>query len=137
LRFPKLAVVAGAAAFCLLNLWVTFHRSLIPVGLNGVVTEIETRFEKDPGTDDVVLIHVDDEAIQVDPQVARRLDEGQRVSKLPFTTAIETSSGYVRLRPSTDFKRMLFVMPAMLALIVYALTRRTTKSALHAPTSRF
>jgi hypothetical protein len=106
-----------------MNLWVTINRSLIPLGLNGVVTDIETRFEKNPGTDDVVLIYVDGEDFHVDPSIARRLEVGDRVSKSPLTTAIETSKGYVRLRPSTDFTRMLIVMPLMLGLIAFGVMR--------------
>jgi hypothetical protein len=98
------------------NLYVLITRSLIPVSVDGVVTGTEVRIEKIPGTDDVHIVVIDGRQIHVDSYIEGALSKGERVSKSAFSTILDTSDGPLSLRPSTEFWRMLIVMPAMLAL---------------------
>jgi hypothetical protein len=122
LRSPRIVLVLGTLALCVFNLYVLIHRSLIPVSVDGLVTGTEVRIEKLPGTDDVHIVVIDGRQIHVDPPIEGALLNGERVRKSAFSTRLETSEGPLPLRPSTEFWRMLIVMPAMLVLTLWVLS---------------
>lgn len=122
MRSPKVVLALGTLVLCVFNLYVLIHRSLIPVSVDGVVTGTEIRIEKLPGTDDVHIVVIDGRQIHVNPSIEGALSRGERVSKPAFSTSLQTSDGPLRLRPSTEFWRMLLLMPAMLALTVWVLS---------------
>jgi hypothetical protein len=95
------------------NLWATFHRSGIPVGLAGRVERIEVRREKHPGLDDVHLVTVAGQVIHLDAEVAALLQVGDEVRKSGWSASLTTPSGTFRLTPSRDFWRMLRAMPLL------------------------
>lgn len=90
---PGLVIVALAFGLALVNLTVTLHRSMIPVSVDGRITDMELRREKHPGVDDVHLLHVDGRRLHVDAAVAEALRPGLRMEKEVFSTTLETSRG--------------------------------------------
>ncbi|MDQ4027224.1 MAG: hypothetical protein M3214_04125 [Actinomycetota bacterium] len=122
MRSPKVVLGLGTLVLCVFNLYVLISRSLIPAGVEGVVTGTEVRIEKLPGTDDVHIVEIDGRQIHVDSSIEGALSKGERVSKPAFSTSLETSDGPLSLRPSTEFWRMLIVMPSMLALTLWVLS---------------
>ena len=121
MRLPRLLLALTILALAGGNIAATLSRSLIPYALDGDVEEIELRFEKRRGIDDVYLVTVDERQLHVDPAVGRRIDEGDYIRKDAWTTALGTSVGEIPLRPSPDFWRMLLVMPvvAISALVLF------------------
>ncbi len=111
-------------SFCLGNLVVTFHRSGIPVKLEGTVTKIEMRREKHPGLDDVYLVRVGDRTMHLDTDLGRHIRKGDRVSKRRWQSTLQTPRGPVRLHPSKDFWRMLIWMPVLWRLSYRETTQR-------------
>lgn len=108
--------------FCLMNLAETLGRSAIPFSLHGRIRNLETRWEIQPGVDDVHLLWVGDRVIQIDTELAERLRSGDRISKGAWEGSLQTPRGRIRLTPSQDFRGMLMVMPWLL-LVGWALIR--------------
>jgi hypothetical protein len=103
-----------AVMFAVANVAITIHRSLIPVALDGVIETIEVRHEKHPGVDDVWLVSVGGRRLHVDAPTARRLAEGQRLSKTAFQRRLSVDGAVVPLRLSPDAVAMSWVMPVVL-----------------------
>lgn len=108
---PALALVAAALVLAGGNLWVTLARSTIPLHIDGRVSDIELRFEKNPGVDDVYLVTVGDRTIHVDAAVGPRLGVGNRLRKDRWERHIHVDDRAIPLSPSRDFRRMLGAMP--------------------------
>lgn len=100
--------------FCLLNLAETLGRSGIPFSLQGKIKRVEMRREMEPGVDDVYLLWMEDRVLQIDPELAQEVRQGDRLSKRPWERSLETPRGRVRLTPSQDFRGMLLAMPWLL-----------------------
>ena len=120
-RWLLLLLLAGMAA---LNLWVTFARSTIPLDVHGEVTEVDLRFEKHRGVDDVYLVTVGGRTIHVDTAIGRRIREGDHLSKDAWTRALHTPRGTLELGPSRDLERMMVVMPVVVLTGVVVARRR-------------
>jgi hypothetical protein len=118
---PQVVIALLVVGLCLSNLLVTLHRSLIPVGVEGVITDMEVRFEKQRGQDDVHLIRVGGRRLRVDASAGGALKRGDHVRKRPLTTVLETPRGPIPLRPSQDFTRMLIVMPLTMLMALVSL----------------
>ena len=101
--------------FCLLNLGETLGRSGIPFSIQGKVQRVEMRREMEPGVDDVYLLWMENRVLQIDPELAGRLWEGERISKRAWRGSLQTPHGRIRLTPSQDFQGMLVAMPWLLA----------------------
>lgn len=129
MRSPSALLLALAAVLCCGNLWVTFHRSGIPVALDGYVERIEVRREKHPGLDDVHLVKVAGSVTHLDANVAGLLHEGDRLDKRAWSTELVTPRGTRRLGLSRDFWRMLIAMPLLAGLAVLLLRRGRPSSA--------
>lgn len=123
LASPGFVIASLAVVLCIANLAVTLHRSLIPISLEGVITDVEIRFEKHRGVDDVYLISVNDRRLHVDASAGAALKVGDHVRKRPLSPVLETPRGKVPLRPSRDFTRMLVVMPLTMLLTLALLWR--------------
>lgn len=114
-----LLLIAGLLAAG--NLWFTARRSLIPVGVNGELTHLETRREKHPGHDDVFLIQVDRGPLQpVDQAVYESLVPGDRIEKQSGDRRLQVKGNSVPLEWSRDYRGMQRAMP--LILLVCLLT---------------
>ncbi len=117
MRLPKAVLATLLVVFAAGNVWATLQRSTIPLALDGTVTAIDLRFEKERGVDDVYLVTLDGErTIHVDTAIGRQLAWGDRVSKQRWDRTLSTPRGPVPLTPSRDTRRMLVVM----ALVVLA-----------------
>ena len=101
-------------SFCGLNLAETLGRSALPFSLQGEVRRLETRFEMTPGVDDVHLLWVGDRVLQIDAELAEKLQEGDAISKRAWERSLQTPRGRIPLAPSKDFWGMLVVMPWLL-----------------------
>ena len=101
------------------NLWTTLHRSAIPIGLRGTVSSIELRNEKHPGKDDVYLAWLGKRAVHLDTPIAEALRPGDRISKRPWETRLETPRGRLPLSVSQDFRGMAALMPLLLLLGIF------------------
>jgi hypothetical protein len=102
-------------AFALLAVGATVSRSLIPHGVDAIVSAVEVRREKHPGVDDVWLVHLDDgRRLHVDAALASRLREGSRVAKARGETQVAVDGAPVVLDFSRDALGMLWVMPLTL-----------------------
>ena len=122
MRLSSLALAAGAVLFAVLNVGSTFARSTIPYAMHGQIEQIELRFEKHRGVDDVYLVTVAGRAYHVDRAVGIRLERGDRIDKQAWSTRLRTPRETVRLRPSADARRMTAVMPvAVLAALALTL----------------
>lgn len=106
-----------AVVFAVANVAVTIHRSLIPVALEGEVTQVELRREKRPGLDDVWLAHIGGRRIHVDAVVARAMAPGAMVSKPAWSTTLQVDGRGVGLRLSSEARNMLWVMPLTVAVV--------------------
>ena len=100
--------------FCGLNLAETLGRSAIPLSLQGEVQRLETRYEMEPGVDDVHLLWIGNRFLQIDPELAGKLRLGDRISKRPWERFLQTPRGRIPLTFSQDFRGMLAVMPWLL-----------------------
>lgn len=107
-------LVTVAVLFAVANVAVTVHRSLIPVGLDGVVESIEVREEKHPGVDDVWLVSVGGRRVHADAGIASQLAEGERVDKARWDRRLRVDGTAMPLRLSSDATGMLWVMPVVL-----------------------
>jgi hypothetical protein len=110
-------VLAAALALAALSIGATVHRSLIPVGLDGTVQQVEVRREKHPGVVDVWLIHVGQRQLHVDAAMARRLPEGTTVAKRAWSRTLIADGRPIRLGLSRDAVGMLWVMPLAVAAV--------------------
>ena len=102
--------------FCGLNLAETLGRSVIPFSLHGEVRRLETRWEMEPGVDDVHLLWVGNRVLQIDPEPAGKLRRGDRISKRAWERSLETPRGKMALTLSQDFRGMLLVTPWLLLM---------------------
>lgn len=128
MRSRSRALLALTLLCCAINVAATWHRSLIPVGLDGTVSAVELRRQERPGRDDVSLLTVDGRTLHVDSAVGTHLVAGEPVRKAPLSTTLSTPGGPLPLRPSADALRMLLAMP-LVAGIVVATLRRTRREA--------
>jgi hypothetical protein len=104
------------------NLWSAAVRSTIPLDLNGMVTQKETKFEKHKGKDDVYLLWLDDQCYQVDRLIYESVEVGSQVDKQRFSNTITVDGQTISLVYSRDASGML---PAMaLLLIILSVTGR-------------
>jgi hypothetical protein len=108
-------VLVVAVAFAVLNVAVTVHRSLIPVALDGVVQQVEVRREKNPGIDDVWLVHIQQRVLHTDAATAQQLPEGTVVAKKSWSRTLTADGRPLPLRLSRDAAGMLWVMPLAVA----------------------
>lgn len=115
------ALVLLAVAFVALNVAATFHRSLIPIAVDGTVTGIEVRREKHPGIDDVWLVTIGDRRLHVDAPIGRALGEGARVTKTAWAQRLVIDGTPRTLALSRDARAMLAVMPLTLLVAGAAL----------------
>jgi hypothetical protein len=118
---PRRTIGALLVALCLGNLVVTLSRSLIPLGVDGVVSSLEVRHEKHPGLDDVHLLWMGNRARQIDAEIATSLRSGDRIHKKAWARSLQTPRGALPLAPSRDFKGMLMVMPLLILLAGWVL----------------
>lgn len=95
---------------CLGNLWTTFLRSGIPLGIDGRVDSIEIRNEKHPGVDDVHLVGVGGRVLHLDKAFVQQLEEGDTVRKRPWSTSGKVGGKTLKLGASRDFYGMVFAM---------------------------
>lgn len=123
MRSPSWALLALLAVLAVGNLWVTLTRSTIPLAIEGQVTDVELRFEKRRGVDDVYLVTVADRVLHVDTAIGRRIRTGDRLSKDAWSRTLSTPRGPVRLTPSRDARRMAAVMPLIGLAGVFLLLR--------------
>lgn len=121
MRSSRLSILALVVLLALANVAVTIRRSTIPLSLRGGVSDIQRRFEKHPGMDTVYLITVDEETIQVDEELALRLDEGDVIEKRAWSTQMDVNRGRTTLDTSTDFDRMLVAMPILVLVTLWLL----------------
>lgn len=118
-----------ALGFAALNLIATWHRSLIPLALDGTISAIEVRPEKHPGIDDVWLVTIGNRRLHVDAATGRALSEGAQVAKPAWGRRLTVDGAALPLAPSRDARAMLAVMPlAVVAagLAVHLNRRRPT-----------
>ena len=116
MRIPSKLLFFLLLSFCLLNLAETLGRSAIPFCLEGRIRKLETRYEVEPGVDDVHLLIVENRVLQIDAELASRLRTGDRISKKPWGRTLQTPRGAVRLSLSEDFRGMAVVMPWLLGV---------------------
>jgi hypothetical protein len=114
--------------FCGLNLAETVGRSAIPFSLQGKIRNLETRREVEPGVDDVHLLTVGDRVLQIDAELASRIQIGDWISKKGWETSLQTPRGRVRLALSQDFWGMGVVMPVLLGVGVVLLFSSSSAS---------
>jgi len=114
-----------------MNVWVTFHRSGITETMSGPVDDIEVRQEKHPGVDDVYLVTIGDKTLHLDADVAIELSTNSKVEKKGWSTRLLVTTGqpevgfdaFIRLRPSSDFYRMLIASALILGICLWNLKR--------------
>ncbi len=123
-RFLLLALCGGLA---LGNLWTTFCRSGIPVGLSGVVESVEVRREKHPGLDDVWLVRVGGREVHLDAEVASLVRLGDGLRKPAWSAELVTPRGTFGVSVSKDFRRMAVAMPLLIGLAVFLCWRRSNR----------
>lgn len=116
-----------AVGFVALNVAASWHRSLIPVAVDGTVVAIEVRPEKHPGIDDVWLVTIGDRRLHVDAAIGRALSKGAQVAKPAWSRGLSVDGDAITLTPSRDARAMLAVMPLALlaAEVALHLNRRT------------
>lgn len=122
---PALALLLAALLLAAGNLWITLARSTIPLRLDARVSDIELRFEKNRGVDDVYLVTVGDRTIHVDTAIGPQLEVGDHLRKDRWERHLHTGDRTIPLSPSRDFRRMLAAMPLVaVAVAVLALLPR-------------
>lgn len=114
--------------FCGLNLAETLGRSAIPFSLQGKIRNLETRREVEPGVDDVHLLTVGNRVLQIDAELAGRLQIGDWISKKGWERSLQTPGGRVRLTLSQDFRGMGVVIPWLLGTGVVLLLSASSAS---------
>ncbi len=123
MRSPRRYLLVVVLVLAAGNLWATFHRSGIPVGLTGRVERVEVRHEKHPGLDDVHLVTISGRETHLDADVASWVREGDEVCKRAWSVELTTPRGVRRLGVSRDFGRMAVAMPLMVVLALFLLGR--------------
>lgn len=94
-RTTRLILCGLIVCFGSLCAWTAFARSLIPVAINGVVTDKDI----ESGTlGRIERIEVDGRARQVDRRIAEKLNVGDRVSKEAWDTRLGIGERGMRLR---------------------------------------
>lgn len=136
MRSSRLSILALVVLLALANIAVTIRRSTIPLSLRGGVSDIQRRFEKHPGIDTVYLITVDGDTMQIDKELALRLDEGDGIEKRAWSTEMEVNGHRVTLDTSTDFDRMLVAMPILALVTLWLLFGRRHSSRREAASNR-
>ena len=126
-RARPLAIL-GFGIFCILgNLYFTLDRSLILRSLDDRVVASEIGYEKHPGLDDVHwLVLEGGSRIHVDATLPAVIEEGDRLTKEPWSSSLMVGNNLHTLEPSADFTGMIPVMSATL-LILILLTALTLK----------
>lgn len=101
------------------NIWVVAARSTIPLALNAEITEMELRYEKHPGKDDVCLLHLNTgRTLHVDAAVYEHLKVGDVVRKPRWSFTLDVNDDARPLTWSADFHGMVAAMPAILVVLV-------------------
>lgn len=116
-----MVLLVAALALAAGNLWVTLARSTIPLAIDGRISDIELRFEKTRGVDDVYLVSVGDRTIHVDAAVGPKLEVGDHLRKTRWERHLHTDDRTIPLSPSRDFRRMLATMPLVLIAVTVLL----------------
>ncbi|HVE76638.1 MAG TPA: hypothetical protein VND22_07725, partial [Actinomycetota bacterium] len=124
LRSPRAAVLVFVLSLAAANLAVTFNRSLIPQSIDGRVDQVERRFEKHVGLDDVFLLTVGGRTTQIDATLAGAVEQGDRVKKRAFSRTLTTPDGDITLSPSREFWRMAVAMPVLFGLALFLALHR-------------
>lgn len=129
---PALLLLLAALVLAAGNLWVTLARSTIPLTLDGRISDIELRFEKTRGVDDVYLVSIGDRTIHVDAAIGPQLEVGDHLRKDRWERHLHADDGMIPLSPSRDFRRMLAAMP-LVAVAVAVLAIGPGRRAAHPP----
>lgn len=109
---------------CVGNLWTTFFRSGIPLGIDGRVDSLEIRHEKHPGVDDVHLVGVGGRVLHLDKAMAEQLEVGDTLTKSPWSTSAKVGAKTLKLGASRDFYGMVFVMALLTGTALFVTSRR-------------
>ncbi len=108
------------AVLALGNLWFTAARSTIPLELDARIASKDKYVEKVVGVDDVYMLTMQGGSkLQVDRHVFETATEGDQLRKRPWSSIIDINGREVRLDWSTDFRRMMVVMPVAIVACVF------------------
>ncbi|MCC6511938.1 MAG: hypothetical protein IT423_22765 [Pirellulaceae bacterium] len=104
------------------NLWTTASRSTIPLAMDGVIHRKVRLIEKQPGVDDVYLIHLDNgQSIQVDEYFYKSVHQGESITKLAWERVVKVDGARAPLEFSGDFRGMLIAMPITMLVFSWLL----------------
>lgn len=121
---PRKVAFGLAVLLCVGNLWTTFFRSGIPLGIEGRVDSLETRTEKHPGVDDVHLVGVGGRVLHLDKAFVQQLAVGDTLRKRPWSTSARVGGKTLKLGASRDFYGMVVAMLLLTGTAWLVTTRR-------------
>lgn len=101
------------------NLWISAARSTIPLSLDDRVEQVEIRYEKHPGKDDVYLVHLrSGRTLHMDQAVATALLPKGTIQKQPWERQAKVNDRIVNLDWSADACGMSRAMPAIMLILL-------------------